>query len=76
MFDVITDCSPVQVVIPFDASQEIKEIKKHVQDIIARVTSKVCKKYYIYSYLRIANVMLPYMAKYNKSNTLLQFIYM
>jgi len=33
--------NPVQVVIPFDASAEMREVKSHITDTITRVICKV-----------------------------------
>ncbi|XP_021366171.1 uncharacterized protein LOC110458668 [Mizuhopecten yessoensis] len=41
LFDVMIGKNPVQVIIPYDATAEVKDIKSHVMDTISRV---VCKE--------------------------------
>ncbi|XP_033744231.1 uncharacterized protein LOC117330122 [Pecten maximus] len=41
LFDVMVGKNPVQVIIPYDSTAEVKDIKNHVMDTISRV---VCKE--------------------------------
>jgi hypothetical protein len=42
MFDSMINNHQTAVIIPFDESAVIQEVKKHIMDTIAKVVTKVC----------------------------------